>query len=292
MAVSGAASFDDVRVKTDDSAFAGVSSNMDAVATALVGALDGEVLTLSDLDALAGVAITEWTQALGAGDPRLAGMVDVRIRVGELAGSALGHFENGDLTIDADAAGHGWFVDLTPADSVEFTVQYDRSTLRATEESEAFGRMDLLTVLMHELGHAIGLQDGAAGYAVMDEELEPGVRFLLDELGLEGDPDQPVSDQALAALAARAAERSPQGPSFDFDLAAGQGATRAGVDWGSSGGWSTGYTPYVAPEPKTSSNFADYLLKLFKRDDGAAGFDSLGKSLTGKDGAKGGAKKG
>jgi len=289
MAVSGAASFDDVRVKTDDSAFAGVSGNM-AAATALVGQADGEVLTLSDLDALAGVAITEWTQALGAGDPRLAGMVDVRMRIGELAGGALGHFENGELTIDADAAGHGWFVDLTPADSVEFSVQYDRSTLRATEESEAFGRMDLLTVLMHELGHAIGFQDNGAGYAVMEEELEPGVRFLL-ELDLDGDPDQPVSDQALAALAARAAERAPQGPSFDFDLAAGQGATRAGVDWNSSGGWSTGYTPYVAPEPKASSNFADYLLKLFKREDGAAEYDSLGKSLTGKNGAKGGAKK-
>jgi len=218
-------------------------------------------------------------------------MVDVRMRIGELAGGALGHFEDGELTIDADAAGHGWFVDLTPADSVEFTVQYDRSTLRATQESEAFGRMDLLTVLMHELGHAIGFQDNAAGYAVMHDDLEPGVRFLLDELGLDGDPDQPVSDQALAALAARAAERAPQGPSFDFDLAAPQGGTRAGIDWNTSGGWSTGYTPYVAPEPKASSNFADYLLKMFKRDDGAAEYDSLGKSLTGKNGAKGGAKK-
>ena len=292
MAVNGAASFDDVRVKTDDRAFAGgVSSNMEAATTALVDSPEGGVLTLSELDALATVAISEWTQALGAGDPRLAGMVDVRMRIGNLAGGALGHFENGDLTIDADAAGHGWFVDVTPADSAEFTVRYDRSTLRATEESEAFGRMDLLTVLMHELGHAIGVQDNAAGYAVMHEDLEPGVRFLLDELGFDGDPDQPVSDQSLAALAARAAQRAPQGPSFDFDLAAGQGATRAGVDWGSSGGWNTSYTPYVAPEPKASSNFADYLLKMFKRDEAAADYDSLGKSLTGKNGAKGGAKK-
>jgi len=117
------------------------------------------------------------------------------------------------------------------------------------------------------------------------------VRFLLDELGFDGDPDQPVSDQSLAALAARAAQRAPQGPSFDFDFAAGPGATGAGVDWGSSGGWSTSYTPYVAPEPKAGSNFADYLLKMFKRDEAAADYDSLGKSLTGKNGAKGAAKK-
>jgi hypothetical protein len=127
----------------------------------------------------------------------------------------------------------------------------------------------------------------------MDEELEPGVRFLLDDLGLDGDPDQPVSDQALAALAARAAERSPQGPSFDFDLAAGQGGTRSGVDWNAGGGWSTGYTPYAAPEAKPGSNFTDYLVKLFKRDSAETSYDSLGKALMGgKDGAKGAAKKG
>jgi hypothetical protein len=301
MAVSGEASFDDVRIKTDDSAFAdSIASNMVAAQAALVPA-GGEALELSEVEGLAAVAITEWRNALGDADPRLAGMVDVRMTIGDLAGTALARYENGTLTVDADAAGHGWFVDLTPADSVEFTVQFDRSTLRATEESEAFGRMDLLTVLMHEFGHAIGFGDNATGYAVMDEDLEPGVRYLLDELGLDefdlgGDPDAPIDDATLSALAARAVERSGSDiPSFDFDIAAPvQSPSQSGgarIDWQADSGqsWSSGYSPYASTESakSASSNFADYLVKLFKPKATSDGYDSLGKSLMGKDGEKG-----
>jgi hypothetical protein len=271
LAVSGQASYDDVKVKTNDPAFLPAQGgNLVAAHDALIDAR-GSTLTLSDIEPLATAVFSEWTQALGAGDPRLAGMVDVRIRIADLAGGALGHYEAGELTLDADAAGHGWFVDLTPADSTEFSVEYQRSTLRATEDSEAFGRMDLLTVLMHEMGHAIGFKDGETRYAVMHEELDPGVRFLLDD-------------------APRAAQRLPQEPSFDFDLAAGQGAMRAGVDWSSGGGWTSGYTPYAAPEPGAGSNFTDYLVKLFKRPNTETGYDSLGKSLIGKEGATGAKK--
>ena len=65
--------------------------------------------------------------------------------------------------LDSDAAGHGWFIDSTPTQDEEF-VSFD-STLRATESSPAAGRMDLLTVVMHELGHVLGLADtdGPAG---------------------------------------------------------------------------------------------------------------------------------
>lgn len=212
-------------------------------------------------------------------------MVDVRFRIGDLDGGALGHYESGTLTVDADAAGHGWFVDLTPADSLEFAVRFDRSTLTATAGSEAFERMDLLTVVMHELGHAIGFTDGGTGYALMDEDLDPGVRYLLDELGLdELDPDQEIDDAVLASLAAKAADKAGNIPAFDFDLAQPQVGVRSGIDW-QSDGWSTSYTPYAAPERpssggSSSSNFADYLVKLFKSSDG--GYDEMGKSLNKK----------
>jgi hypothetical protein len=138
-------------------------------------------------------------------------------------------------------------------------------------------------VLMHELGHAIGFADNQA-YAVMDEDLEPGVRYLLDELGLDGDPDQPIDDQALAALAARAAERSGSLPSFDLDFGTPQAGAGARIDWqaGEGSGWSSGYSPYAAPEARSGGNFADYLVKLFRgKDAGGDSYDSLGKALLG-----------
>jgi hypothetical protein len=52
--------------------------------------------------------------------------------------------------VDVTAAGYGWFVDPTPADDSEFGL--------GMAGSPAAGRMDLLTVVMHELGHVIGLE--------------------------------------------------------------------------------------------------------------------------------------
>src|SRR5205814_141731 len=63
---------------------------------------------------------------------------------------------------DADAAGYGWFVDPTPADDSEFAVP-TAFGLGAGAGSPAAGRMDLLTVVMHELGHVIGLDSHSGG---------------------------------------------------------------------------------------------------------------------------------
>ena len=48
--------------------------------------------------------------------------------------------------------GYEWFVDETPYDDVEFGVERSDGVLVATTDSEAYGKMDLLTVVTHELG--------------------------------------------------------------------------------------------------------------------------------------------
>ena len=68
----------------------------------------------------------------------------------------LGLASGGTVTIDADAAGYGWFVDETPFDDEEFDPF--GNSLVATDD-DAIGRMDLLTAVFHELGHMLGLED-------------------------------------------------------------------------------------------------------------------------------------
>ncbi|CAN5470697.1 hypothetical protein BH10PLA2_BH10PLA2_08480 [soil metagenome] len=58
------------------------------------------------------------------------------------------------VVVDDNAAGHGWFVDYTPGQDEEFTTI--GNSLLAAADSLAAGRMDLLTVLLHELGHFNG----------------------------------------------------------------------------------------------------------------------------------------
>ncbi|QDV36532.1 Calx-beta domain-containing protein [Tautonia plasticadhaerens] len=87
----------------------------------------------------------------------------LHIRVADLPGTTLGRADGTTITLDRDAAGHGWFFDFTPGD--------------ASDVSE--GRMDLLTAIAHELGHALG-HDHDHEDDVMGEVLDPGVRRLPD----------------------------------------------------------------------------------------------------------------
>ena len=53
------------------------------------------------------------------------------------------------VLLDTDAGGHGWFVDPTPATDEEFIAGV------APKGSPAHGKMDLLSVLSHEMGHIL-----------------------------------------------------------------------------------------------------------------------------------------
>src|ERR1044072_9258610 len=76
--------------------------------------------------------------------------------------------------IDLTAAGCGWFIDTTPYESSEYRMSGD--SLVAQPDSEAYGRMDLLTVVMHEFGHVLGYEHDDEG--LMKETLAPGERQL------------------------------------------------------------------------------------------------------------------
>ncbi len=62
------------------------------------------------------------------------------------------------ITIDDDANGVGWFIDTTPQDNSEFTGV--NNYLQAAPNSTASGKYDLLTAILHEMGHTLGIING------------------------------------------------------------------------------------------------------------------------------------
>src|SRR3546814_21101107 len=61
-------------------------------------------------------------------------LASIEIRVENFGSGALATYSDGVITIDDDAAGVGWFIDLTPAESSEFAanathIQTDRTSV-------------------------------------------------------------------------------------------------------------------------------------------------------------------
>src|SRR5207237_1005875 len=71
----------------------------------------------------------------------------------------LGSTDDGVIKLDRNATGHGWFIDAAPMDDAQFS-KVVSTTQRYTEpDREPAGRIDLLTAVMHEIGHTLGLSD-------------------------------------------------------------------------------------------------------------------------------------
>src|SRR5262249_14978193 len=99
-----------------------------------------ESLTAAQGNALLPEAFARW-QAAGVDPSALAGL---DVRIADLGRTTLGLASGSTIWLDDNAAGWGWFIDPTPHDDSEFTTPGNQGEQ---------GRMDLLTVLEHELGH-------------------------------------------------------------------------------------------------------------------------------------------
>jgi hypothetical protein len=87
----------------------------------------------------------------------------------------LGKTQADQIYLDSDAAGHGWFVDSTPASDEEYSISTGGASLAI--DPRAVDRIDLLSVVEHELGHIAGLDDlGAITDNLMSGVIEAGVR--------------------------------------------------------------------------------------------------------------------
>jgi len=169
LAKDGSVSFDFFTVSTDDPSFAVETETDNLMAAAVPVVQLGENITDADLAPIVAEAIDRWENVLGVDSTLLTALYDMNYQIVDFDGLVLGQAMPGVIIIDEDAAGYGWFIDDTPEDDVEFTVA----------DSEADDKMDLLTVVMHELGHVLGLEDLTSEVDAGDlmyHELSAGVR--------------------------------------------------------------------------------------------------------------------
>src|SRR2546426_1461171 len=160
-----------------------------------VGSADARgVLRDDDVLPVADVAIARWL-ASNQGDDVTLRLHQLSFRVADLPGRMLGRTSGTTIQLDPTAAGYKWFVDPSPSSNDEFEPTDTETLFAAQPGSPARGRMDLLTVVEHEIGHVLGFHHDDP-IAPMADVLAPGRRILLPA-GLN-----PGGSPALTAAAA------------------------------------------------------------------------------------------
>ncbi len=171
------ATFTSVRLRTDDPAYIPAAAFLRAT-TVGPGVTTGSVAVLSAAAASATAAARASWLAAGADTALLAGL---EVVVTSLPGTQLGATVGRTVYLDDDAAGWGWSV--------------------------TGGRMDLLSVLLHELGHVLGL--GHTDDGVMSALLAPGARLAATSL------------DGAAPTSARTSTSTPEAPRATPERASG-----------------------------------------------------------------------
>jgi Ca2+-binding RTX toxin-like protein len=166
-------------------------------------------LTDLELQGIVAEALARWT-ASGLIPISAGPLTDLTFAIGDLPSGKLAEISGTVITVDVTADGFGWFVDATP-----------------TEDSEFAGAgpagIDLLTAILHEIGHYLGYEHGAAGLDLMGATLAEGQRELPTL-----DASMSLNEVLDAVLAIRLDPATDSSPA-DFSVTAGTDAVVPGT---------------------------------------------------------------
>ena len=142
-------------------------------------------LVLEEADALPLIqaifqeGIDRWA-SVGISEEQIAQLQSTEIRLRDLASGRLAAADHDVITIDRDASNRGWFIDATPSDDAEFGETDPRTGELVGTADGTQNHYDLLTAIMHEQGHILGIEHTELPGELMYGGLQTGGRRLPD----------------------------------------------------------------------------------------------------------------
>ncbi|PSB59176.1 hypothetical protein C7B77_01940 [Chamaesiphon polymorphus CCALA 037] len=144
---------------------------------------------------LQNTTVPTWTEFLQSPTPFNLKIEVTDLPTGQLAEATitgydtLGRPNSGTLTLDINGNNLGWFIDTTPDDNSEFTTQLADTAYKATADSAAYGKYDLLTTILHELGHLNGIIRGNSAFDAYIQNINGVPTFINGGLTATLTPD-------------------------------------------------------------------------------------------------------
>ncbi|MEO0830164.1 MAG: hypothetical protein AAFY03_06855, partial [Pseudomonadota bacterium] len=126
-------------------------------------------LAQHDAEAILAAARDVWVASGVVSEAGLDFLDNLTVEIADLPFDGIGAVTADKIIVDGDAAGRGWFVDLTPYEDEEFFRDI-KGDLDAVRTGPADGRIDLLSVMIHEVGSALRINQ-------VPDQLQPGMRF-------------------------------------------------------------------------------------------------------------------
>ena len=118
---------------------------------------DAGLLKQGELDSVVATAVTHWDKT-GLSKDQIATLRKLQFEVADLPDLRLGEADGNRIRVDNNAGGSGWFIDVK-GDSDALFAKASGTRSYTNSSSTPAGRIDLLTAIMHEMGHALGLDD-------------------------------------------------------------------------------------------------------------------------------------
>jgi DNA/RNA endonuclease G (NUC1) len=146
------------------------STQIDPAEISLPSSITLQQLLSSHNPNLQNTTVPTWTEFLQSPTPFNLKIEVTDLPTGQLAEATITGYDtnnrpnSGTLTLDTDGNSLGWFIDTTPEDNTEFTAQLADTAYKATADSAAYGKYDLLTTILHELGHLNGIIRGNTAF--------------------------------------------------------------------------------------------------------------------------------
>jgi DNA/RNA endonuclease G (NUC1) len=164
-------------------------------------------LFITHLDAshspnLQNTTVPTWTEFLQSPTPFNLKIDITDLPTGQLAEATITGYDtnnrpnSGTLTLDTDGNSLGWFIDTTPDDNSEFDQNLTTTAFLATTGAAA-GKYDLLTTVLHELGHLQGIISGNTAFDTHVQNINGIPTFINGGLTAKLTPDGSHLDSTL-----------------------------------------------------------------------------------------------